>query len=271
MLRQLLPPQWHNLLAGEIVKPYFTQLSSAVKTSYTSATIYPAKENIFRALELCSPNNVKVVIIGQDPYHEPGQADGLAFSVPQQCKTPGSLQHIFQEIELERHLYPNYLPTAEITLFQPNSSTLQTWAEQGVLLLNSTLTVECGKAASHSRLGWQTFTNAIISELNAHSQNIVFLLWGNNAIKKTALIDTTRHLILRSTHPSGLSWGKTSNKEKQCGHLINVSPCGEQKLSNTTFNHQGFGRLRNDSFYGSMHFATCNSYLKYHSQKAIVW
>ncbi len=184
---------WKNHIGGEFEKQYFADLAAFVRTEYTQHTCYPPGGLIFNAFNLCPFDRVKVVIIGQDPYHEPGQAQGLSFSVPDGTVFPPSLVNIFKEIELD--------------LGTPMSRTgdLTRWASQGVLLLNATLTVRAHQAASHQRRGWETFTDAAIKALNAGRDHLVFILWGGYARSKAPLIDASRHLVLQSVHPSPLS------------------------------------------------------------------
>ena len=174
-------------------KPYFAGLTEFVRSEYTSTTCYPPGSLIFNAFNLCPFDKVKVVIIGQDPYHEPGQAHGLSFSVNDGVPFPPSLVNIFKEIQLD-------LGTP-----MPASGNLTRWAEQGVLLLNATLTVRARQAASHQRRGWERFTDAAIRALNAGREHLVFILWGGYARSKASFIDTSRHLVLQSVHPSPLS------------------------------------------------------------------
>lgn len=258
-MKDLIPEKWRNLLIDEFEKEYFIDLSQKVDAAYSNSVVYPARENIFRAFELCAPEDVKVVILGQDPYHEPGQAQGLAFSVPDMCQMPGSLNHIFQEIAMEFQTEP--LP----------GNNLERWARQGVLLLNATLTVEAGKAGSHESFGWQRFTDAVIGLLSEKCENIVFMLWGKSAASKIKFIDETKHRVYVSTHPSGLSWGKTSNMVKMKGCAFKVTDDGNLVESDVSFVYKGFGRLRNDSFWGSMQFRATNSYLKSKGKNPIDW
>lgn len=184
---------WKNELASEFDKDYFIRLTDFVRGEYLSGKqIYPAARNIFNAFNLCPIDKVRVVIIGQDPYHEPGQAMGLCFSVPTGVTLPPSLINIYKEIETD--------------LGRPSSThgDLTHWAEQGVLLLNSTLTVQAHLAASHAGRGWEQFTDAVIAALSKR-KNIVYMLWGSYAQKKAALVDTTQNLVLKSVHPSPLS------------------------------------------------------------------
>ncbi len=184
---------WKRILSDEFEKPYFTALSDFVHQAYSTSTVYPEGKNIFKAFEATPFYEVKVVILGQDPYHGEGQAHGLSFSVLDGIKIPPSLVNIYKEIE------------SQTGKKMPNSGNLLRWATQGVLLLNATLTVEAGKAASHQNKGWEQFTDAVIQSINDNSKNVVFLLWGAPAQKKGRLIDRTRHLVLESPHPSPLS------------------------------------------------------------------
>lgn len=184
---------WYELLKSEFEKEYFKKLQLWLNEEYSKYTIYPNYENIFNALNLVKYNDVKVVIVGQDPYHEEGQAMGLSFSVPKDIKIPPSLQNIFKEIEDELHI------TCE------KSGDLTRWAKQGVLLLNTVLTVRQGFANSHKDKGWGNLTSHIIKLLNERSSPVVFMLWGSNARVFENLIDTKKHYILKSAHPSPLS------------------------------------------------------------------
>lgn len=184
---------WKELLQPEFDKPYFEELVSFVRSEYASHTIYPAGSNIFRALDKCSPDDVKVVIIGQDPYHGEGQANGLCFSVNDGVQFPPSLRNIFKEIN------------ADLGTPIPTSGNLDRWAEQGVLLLNSTLTVRAHSAASHAGHGWEQFTDSIVATLSELKSGVVYMLWGNYAQKKGAIVDGSRNLVLKSAHPSPLS------------------------------------------------------------------
>lgn len=184
---------WRQHLGAEFDKQYFVELTSFVRSEYLNHTCYPPGRLIFNAFNLCPFDKVKVVIIGQDPYHEPGQAQGLSFSVADGVPFPPSLQNIFKEIHDDTG--------API----PASGDLTRWAEQGVLLLNATLTVRAHEAASHQRKGWETFTDAAIRALNADRDHLVFILWGGYARSKALLIDASRHLVLQSVHPSPLS------------------------------------------------------------------
>lgn len=184
---------WHKLLKEEWGKPYFLQLKKFVNEEYQTKTIYPAKENIFQALKLTDYDQVKVVILGQDPYHEPGQAQGLSFSVPKGVLLPPSLRNIYQELQ------------ADLNIPKSTSGDLTPWAKQGVLLLNTVLTVEKGKAYSHKGKGWEIFTDRMMTLLNERTDPIIFILWGKGAQEKEKMIDTKKHFILKSVHPSPLS------------------------------------------------------------------
>jgi len=188
-----IEPSWQQHLADEFGKPYFGRLAEFVRSEYTQHVCYPPAKLIFNAFNLCPFDSVKVVIIGQDPYHEPGQAEGLCFSVADGIPFPPSLVNIFKEIKDDTG--------SDI----PTSGSLRRWASQGVLLLNATLTVRAHQAGSHQRQGWETFTDAVISTLAAQREHLVFILWGSFAQGKAALIDQQRHLVLRSAHPSPLS------------------------------------------------------------------
>lgn len=213
---------WREHIGAEFEKPYFSALTDFVRHEYTTTTCYPPGSLIFNAFNLCPFDRVKAVIIGQDPYHEPGQAQGLSFSVPEGVPFPPSLQNIFKEIQLD--LGKPMPPTGDLTR----------WAEQGVLLLNATLTVRAHQAASHQRHGWEQFTDAAIRALNTERENLVFILWGGYARSKAQLIDRSRHLVLESVHPSPLS-----------------------------ANHGGW--------FGNHHFSQCNAYLREHGEQEIDW
>lgn len=213
---------WREHIGAEFEKPYFSALTDFVRHEYTTTTCYPPGSLIFNAFNLCPFDRVKVVIIGQDPYHEPGQAQGLSFSVPEGVPFPPSLQNIFKEIQLD--LGKPMPPTGDLTR----------WAEQGVLLLNATLTVRAHQAASHQRHGWEQFTDAAIRALNAERENLVFILWGGYARSKAQLIDSSRHLVLESVHPSPLSANR-------------------------------------GGWFGNHHFSQCNAYLREHGEQEIDW
>lgn len=213
---------WREHIGTEFEKPYFSALTDFVRHEYTTTTCYPPGSLIFNAFNLCPFDRVKVVIIGQDPYHEPGQAQGLSFSVPEGVPFPPSLQNIFKEIQLD--LGKPMPPTGDLTR----------WAEQGVLLLNATLTVRAHQAASHQRQGWEQFTDAAIRALSAERENLVFILWGGYARSKAQLIDRSRHLVLESVHPSPLSANR-------------------------------------GGWFGNHHFSQCNAYLREHGEQEIDW
>ena len=193
MMNVQIEESWKAQLVPEFEKPYFAQLTQTVRQEYAAGTCYPPGGLIFNAFNLCPFDKVKVVIIGQDPYHEPGQAHGLSFSVQDGVPFPPSLQNIFKEIE------------ADLGRPVPQSGNLSRWAEQGVLLLNATLTVRAHQANSHAQLGWQTFTDAAIRALAREREHIVYMLWGGYARGKAYMIDRTKNLVLESVHPSPLS------------------------------------------------------------------
>ena len=199
-----IEPSWKELLKDEFEKPYFSELIQFVKNEYKTTKIYPPGKLIFNAFDHCPAEQTKVVILGQDPYHGPGQAHGLCFSVPEGIEQPPSLQNIFKEInnDLGKPI--------------PTSGNLERWAEQGVLLLNATLTVRAHQAGSHQNKGWETFTDAVIKIISEKKENLVFFLWGSYAQRKGAFIDTQRHLVLKSVHPSPLVC--------QPGRLVRQSP-----------------------------------------------
>ena len=187
---------WKNALASEFEKPYFASLVRFLREEKAAGVrIFPPGSQIFRAFELTPVPQIKVVILGQDPYHGPGQAHGLSFSVPEGVPAPPSLKNIFKEIETDLGVrmsgYPN----------------LENWARQGVFLLNAVLTVRCAEAASHSKIGWQEFTDAVIRYISDHCEGVVFMLWGNFARTKRELIDHSRHCVLEAAHPSPLARG----------------------------------------------------------------
>lgn len=187
---------WAGALGPEFEKPYFSELAARLHGEKAAGkVIYPPGPMIFRAFELCPLDDVKVVILGQDPYHNPGQAMGLSFSVPENVPAPPSLKNIFKEMETDLGGRVNLNPN------------LERWARQGVLLLNAVLTVRAGEAASHAGIGWQTFTDAVIRTVSDRKDGVVFLLWGNYARSKAPLIDATRHHILQAAHPSPLARG----------------------------------------------------------------
>ena len=192
-LDKLSGTDWQLFFAQERAKPYFAELDAFVTAAVAERTVYPAPENIFAAFRACPAASVRAVILGQDPYHEPGQAMGLSFSVPDGCKAPPSLRNIFKELEAE--LGPGCAAHTDLTL----------WARQGVLLLNTVLTVREGQPNSHKGMGWEQFTDRIIQLLNERQQPMVFLLWGGNARSKARLITNPAHLVLQCAHPSPLS------------------------------------------------------------------
>ncbi len=216
----LLPKSWHKHLQQELERPYFVSLLKFLDDAYATRTVYPPHADIFRAFSLTSFEDVRVVIVGQDPYHGPGEAHGLCFSVQDGVKNPPSLRNIFKEISSEYGSAPTH-------------GNLKHWAEQGVLLLNTTLTVEKDCAGSHQGKGWETFTDAVLKKISDEKEHVVFLLWGNYARKKGVLIDPTKHLILESAHPSPLS-----------------APRG---------------------FFGNEHFKKVNEYLTAHNLPLIHW
>lgn len=212
---------WKQQLAAEFGKDYFLRLTEFVRGEYARGAVYPPGRLIFNAFDLCPFNQVKVVIIGQDPYHGPGQAHGLCFSVNDGVAFPPSLVNIFKEIE------------SDLGVPVPSTGNLTRWAEQGVLLLNATLTVRAHQAGSHQRQGWEEFTDAAIRALATRRDNLVFILWGAYAQKKGAFIDRSRHLVLSSAHPSPLSaW---------------------------------------HGFFGNKHFSRTNEYLLAHGLEPIAW
>jgi uracil-DNA glycosylase len=184
---------WKNILNQEFEKPYFKELANFVKNEYTTTTCYPKGADIFAAFDYCNLNDLKVVIIGQDPYHGPNQANGLCFSVKDEIAHPPSLINIFKEI------------STDLEVDYPKSGNLERWAKQGVLLLNATLTVRAHEAGSHQKKGWETFTDEVIQQISKEKEDIIFLLWGGFAKKKAKLIDKSKHHILESGHPSPLS------------------------------------------------------------------
>jgi uracil-DNA glycosylase len=189
-----IEPSWKKHVAEEFEKPYFKELASFVKNEYQSGTVYPHPKNLFYAFELTPFDEVKVVILGQDPYHGPKQAHGLSFSVTEGVRNPPSLQNIFKEIENDI----GEKPAAE-------NGDLSRWAKQGVLLLNATLTVRAASAGSHQGHGWEEFTDAVIRKLSEEREHLVFILWGNYARTKGAHIDRAKHCVIESPHPSPFS------------------------------------------------------------------
>ena len=216
-----LAREWRELLGEEFEKEYFQELVSFVDSEYDQHTIYPKRSNIFRAFDKCMPRDVKVVIIGQDPYHGAGQANGLCFSVEDGVSLPPSLRNIFKEINSDMN--------TPISV----SGDLDRWADQGVMLLNSVLTVREGSAASHAGKGWEKFTDAVIRKIAQNSSNIVYVLWGAYAQKKVTFVDAAENCILKSVHPSPLS------------------------------SYRGF--------FGCKHFSKANEYLQFNGKSPIVW
>ncbi|MFD1552471.1 uracil-DNA glycosylase [Putridiphycobacter roseus] len=211
---------WEPVLSTEFNKPYFKALSDFVNQAYAAHTCYPPKDQIFAAFDYCPFDKVKVVIIGQDPYHGPNQANGLCFSVQQGIKQPPSLVNIFKELN------------SDLNLPIPLSGDLSPWAKQGVLLINATLTVEASKAGSHQKKGWETFTDAVIEKISAEKKGVVFLLWGGFAHKKGVKIDSKKHVVIKTGHPSPLSanrgyWFGNKHFSKTNDYLIKQ---GEQPI-----------------------------------------
>jgi uracil-DNA glycosylase len=188
-----MEPSWQKVLSSEFDKPYFKELTSFVRKEYELHTCFPKGSQIFSAFDYCPFNEVKVVIIGQDPYHGVGQANGLCFSVNDGIPFPPSLMNVFKEIE------------QDLKLPFPKSGNLERWAKQGILLLNATLTVRQSEAGSHQNKGWETFTDAVIQKISEEKENVVFLLWGGFAKKKGLKINRTKHHVLETGHPSPLS------------------------------------------------------------------
>lgn len=217
-----IEPSWAAHIGEEFDKPYFAELVKFVRMEYSATTCYPPGHEIFNAFNLCPFDKVKVVIIGQDPYHEPGQAEGLCFSVKEGVNPPPSLVNIFKEIE------------DDLGTPMPANGSLRRWAEQGVLLLNATLTVRAHQAASHQRHGWEEFTDACIRALSRDRQHVVYMLWGGFARGKAQLIDARNNLVLQSVHPSPLSANR-------------------------------------GGWFGNHHFSRCNDYLREKGNKEIIW
>jgi uracil-DNA glycosylase len=218
-----IPESWRSFLEDELRKPYFRDLEELVEKEYQEHICFPPKDLIFAAFEKCNFGNLKVVIIGQDPYHGIGEANGLCFSVNDGVAIPPSLRNIFREISADLD-----------TIMQPNSGNLEHWAQQGVLLLNATLSVRKDQPNSHKHLPWQRFTDAVIAKIATEKEQIVFLLWGSFAHKKGAKIDHNKHLVLTSGHPSPLS----ANQGK---------------------------------WFGNKHFSSTNNYLKSKNKDTIRW
>jgi uracil-DNA glycosylase len=208
-------PTWQLKLETEFEKPYMQALQAFLHSEQAlGKTIYPEESNWFHALEVTALDKVKVVILGQDPYHQPNQAHGLCFSVLPGVKTPPSLANIYKEL------------ASDLGVERPNHGYLERWAEQGVLLINAVMTVEDSKANAHKGKGWETFTDKIISTVNEHCDSVVFLLWGGYAQKKGAMIDSNKHLVLTSTHPSPLS---AYRGFLGCGHFSQANTYLEQQ------------------------------------------
>lgn len=188
-----IDPSWHTQLEKEFEKQYFKDLTDFVRKEYQTKRIYPPGSFIFNAFNVCPFSNVKVVLLGQDPYHGPNQAHGLCFSVNDKIPLPPSLQNIYKEIE------------SDLNIKTYTTGNLERWAKQGVFLLNATLTVQSGMAGSHQGKGWETFTDAVIKILSQEKEHLVFLLWGSYAQQKASLIDEHKHLVLKAVHPSPLS------------------------------------------------------------------
>ena len=188
----IIPESWRDVLRNETTQPYFTQLSEFVARERNEFNVFPSEDNVFTALQLTAPHDVRVVIVGQDPYHSAGQAHGLSFSVQHGTRIPPSLRNIYAELH------------TDLAVPVPENGNLEAWAKQGVLLLNTSLTVREGEAGSHAGHGWETFTDAIISYLGSQQQHTVFVLWGAHASKKSSLIHQ-HHTVITSVHPSPLS------------------------------------------------------------------
>lgn len=184
---------WKTIIAKEQEKEYYKKLKKTIDQKYENSIVYPPKDKIFNAFSLCKYEDLKVVILGQDPYHNPNQAQGLAFSTPKEIQNPPSMQNILKEIQ------------SDIGLSTCNDGDLTPWAQQGILLINTILTVEHNQPKSHHKLGWEIFTDNIIKHISDHKKGIIFLLWGSPAIAKTKLIDKNKHHILTAPHPSPLS------------------------------------------------------------------
>ena len=193
MIFESFPKTWSSLLQEVARKDYLFSLEKKIEEAYASSICFPPKQKIFEAFTLCKPKDVRVVILGQDPYHGTGEAHGLAFSVRQGIKMPPSLRNIFKEVE------------SEFGIDLTRTSDLTAWSKQGVFLLNSVLTVEKDKAGSHAKWGWEEFTNAVISFISKENKQVVFVLWGDYARKKKILIDLSKHVVIESAHPSPLS------------------------------------------------------------------
>ena len=217
-----IEPSWKKILKKYFQTNEFQELANFVRQEYLSKIIYPRPKDLFSAFILTPFNKVKVVILGQDPYHNPGQAHGLCFSVPTGINPPPSLKNIYQEIENDLQIKKDF-----------QNGNLENWAQQGVLLLNSVLTVQKNSAGSHANKGWENFTDEIIRQLSDQKENLVFLLWGNYAKQKGQIIDRSKHLVLEATHPSPFS--------------------------------------AYSGFFGCRHFSQTNNYLKKYGKKEIEW
>ena len=220
-LQDLLHNDWKSILKSTLASYNFQKLAYRVADAYLQETVYPPKEQLFQAFQLCTYQDTRVVILGQDPYHGPGQAHGLSFSVPQACPFPPSLKNIFKEL---------YADLGRMRV----SGDLSDWAAQGVLMMNTSLTVRAGEAGSHSKLGWLEFTKSVLKALNLHENPIVFLLWGNHAQQFSSLITDPKHLILTSAHPSPLAANR-------------------------------------GGWFGSQHFSKTNDFLVSQGLKPIIW
>lgn len=216
-----IAPSWKEKLSTEFEKPYFKELVSFVKNEYQEHTVYPPGPKIFNAFNHCTFDDTKVVILGQDPYHNPGQANGLSFSVADDVRIPPSLKNIYKEI------------SDEFNKPMPATGNLERWAEQGVLLLNATLTVRANQPGSHQNKGWEEFTDEVVRTVSTEKEHLVFMLWGAYAQKKGSIIEDTRHLVLKSAHPSPFA--------------------------------------ANRGFFGNNHFIKANEYLKSKGKEPIDW
>ncbi|HKJ43520.1 MAG TPA: uracil-DNA glycosylase [Sunxiuqinia sp.] len=216
-----IEPSWKSLLTDEFEKPYFENLTNFVHEEYRNQKVYPPAKLIFNAFDQCPFDQLKVVILGQDPYHGPGQAHGLCFSVNDGIDFPPSLRNIFKELQ------------GDVDKPVPSTGNLTPWAQQGVLLLNATLTVRARQAGSHQKKGWEEFTDAVIHKINEEKEHAVFILWGSYAIRKGEFIDRNKHLVLTSVHPSPLSASR--------------------------------------GYFGNHHFSKTNEFLKEHQLEPIIW
>lgn len=221
-MEQNIPSSWQNILSTETSKTYFRDLGMYLRKEYNNYSCYPPQNEIYTAFKLCSFEKIKVVIIGQDPYHGPNQANGLCFSVNRGLNHPPSLRNVFKELQ------------SDLGISYPESGDLSSWASQGVLMLNATLTVRKSEPGSHQKQGWEQFTDAVIECVSKQKEHIVFLLWGGFAIKKGSKIDKKKHLVLESGHPSPMSANR------------------------------GY-------WFGNKHFSQCNEYLKLKKKSGIDW